>query len=68
MILVHNTIHAYGTLPPSKDLKKMLKTPSSHAEIAQLVEQLGLSVVIPGSSAAAASLFGPSRAKDLKTT
>ena len=42
----------------------MLKTPLSHADIAQLIEQLVLSAVIPGSSPAVSSPFGPSRAKD----
>jgi len=46
----------------------MLKTSLSHADIAQLVEQLVLSAVIPGSSPSDASLFDPSRAKDLETT
>jgi len=45
----------------------MLRTPLSHADIAQLVERLGLSAVIPGSCPAAASLFSPSRAKYLET-
>ena len=44
-----NTIHLYRTLP------------ASQVDIAQLVEQLVFSPVIPGWSPATGSLFGPSR-------